>query len=130
MSIFRELKENGDTITYVSGVVTSDGPEYIEQNLKRLVENTIRIKKLTGSQAFSSGDVFDNEVFDQLEECKLPHEQANELFYRFWQEIVGCGLVDMVCLTPGWERSRGAKGKNIKQHVNVELGYVFLTMGY
>lgn len=111
LETFIEVKSKVPTsqIGYVSGIITSDGPEFIERNLKVLASNTEEIRKKHPFPVFSPTDIFDNALFARLMEMKLPVSEREAKFIAFWREVLKCGHVTDIFMTPRWELSKGAR---------------------
>jgi len=119
--IFKEVKRHpGATIGFVSGIVTSDGPEHIARNLQTLSAYAHQIRRggLFGPNIISPADVFNIPLI-----AKFDNLGAKESDYlKFWRELLRSRLIDFVFMTPGWKRSQGATQEYIiaKQlHLNI-----------
>ena len=91
-------------IGYVSGIITSDGPEKISENLNRLQKFTDLVRKTSDFPIFSSIDVISDELFKRLGAAKI----EQEVWRVFWREVLQSPYVTDMFMTPGWEQSRGA----------------------
>ncbi len=98
-------EEQAEQLGYVAGIVTSDGPAKINDNVKRLEAYTEQIRQEQGYPVFSSTDVFSQAIFDQIHAHGLP----NQAWLDFWQDVFGSGHVTDVFMTPRWEQSTGAQ---------------------
>jgi len=107
--LIRELKkiqkEGEPRIGYIAGIITSDGPENISQNVARLSRFTKRVRQETGFPIFSSTDVFSNKLFAQI---GGPTKYTQRDWHLFWRKVLGSGAVTDVFMTPRWQESRGA----------------------
>jgi hypothetical protein len=91
-------------IGYVSGVVTSDGPEFMLINTKILARYTDHLAKTSEIPLFAATDVLFNADFaPRLEKRPEPE------FYRFWRRILQSGYVTDILMSPRWRISNGAK---------------------
>lgn len=91
-------------IGYVAGILTSDGPDQIPENIKHLEIFTEEIRKMCDFPIFSTVDVFGRtNLWNQFE------KEPSQSWIDFWRKIISSGLVTDLFLTPGWERSKGAK---------------------
>lgn len=95
-------------IGYVAGIITSDGPGYFEANRKRLADYVRKLRKIHKFPMFSAVDVFSSEVYERLEEWKLPFSEREVKARYFWRKILKSGHVTDVFMTPRWEKSKGA----------------------
>lgn len=107
---FEELKsgQNINQIGYVAGIITSDGREHIERNLRYLGEHTERIRQARTFPIFSAIDIFSQEVFERTNGFSLPPE----MWLTFWRDVLGSGHVTDIFMTPRWETSRGAQDEH------------------
>lgn len=104
-------KQAGGGITrigYVAGIITSDGPGYFVANRKRLADYVRKLRKIHKFPMFSAVDVFSSEVYERLEEWKLPSSEREAKVRSFWRKILKSGHVTDVFMTPRWEKSKGA----------------------
>src|SRR3990170_3226698 len=107
LSFFAEQKlYNPDLkIAYVSGIISSDGPEYIERNIKRLASVTNEIRnEFPEYLVFSATDVFTNEVFERINAKNYPYHE----WLAFWRKILTQSGISKVFMTPRWINSQGA----------------------
>jgi len=108
-------KVKADTHEYlgfVSGIVSSDGDEYVERNIRRLAAYTERIRSEQPFRIFSATDVFSPELFARLTEMKLDREEREAHFFDFWSAVLHSGHVTHVFFTPRWEQSAGASDEH------------------
>ena len=97
----------GETMTkigYVSGIISSDGPDHIQDNLKRLEEHAERIRMREQIAIFSPVDVFDDQLYARLNAAQIP--QIN--WQNFWREVLELGYVTDIFMTPRWKISSGS----------------------
>jgi hypothetical protein len=90
---------------YVSGIITSDGPDYIKRNFKVLEKYTEKLRQTKNYPIFSATDIFHTELLSRLNGGIL----VDHHFLKFWREVLESGYVTDIYMTPGWERSVGAK---------------------
>lgn len=105
----KNLREKFNQIGFVSGIIYSDGIEFKDRNIKTLNEYTKKLRTENNFPIFSGVDIFYNGLYEKLEESKLPYEQRRNVFIGVWQNIVGCGYITDIFMTPRWELSEGAK---------------------
>lgn len=101
--------EPNQKIGYVSGLISSEGPQHIERNMRRLEAYTELVRKQYGFPVFSATDVFGNGRFGQIEEFYFEKELREQHFIGFWRAVLGSGHITDVMMTPRWEISAGAK---------------------
>lgn len=107
IAVFEEARTEKGVIRigYVSGIITSDGPEYVERNLAILARHTENLRLAHDFPIFSSTDVFDNKVFERINANKIPVQA----WLDFWREILESGHITDMFMTPRWEVSIGAR---------------------
>jgi hypothetical protein len=88
----------------VAGIVTSDGPERIWENVAKLIERTEAISQEVDFPVFSSAWVFTSDVFERINAESYPQEA----WLEFWREVLGSSLITDVFMTQRWRESRGA----------------------
>lgn len=92
-------------IVYVSGIITSDGQDFIKRNIRNLKRHTKDISCGTDSHVFSAVDALTSNVIENLRK----HNHYTEEHYRvFWKTILESKVIDSIVMTPGWSRSSGA----------------------
>ncbi|MEK7526237.1 MAG: DUF4406 domain-containing protein [Patescibacteria group bacterium] len=124
LQVFREAKENGFTrIGYVSGVITSEGPDKIAQNIQRLEKFTDHIRDQHDFPIFSATNVFDDTLFERINAHEIPQSE----WWRFWQEVLGDqeNYVTDIFMTPKWEISSGARDEHqTAQKIGMNIVYI------
>ncbi len=110
IEVFRTLREeNGVTrIGYASGILYSDGPEHVDRNKKRLRQHTEKLRAEMDFPIFSAVDIFTDEVYNRINIVDIPFEERRNIFLKFWREVLSCGHITDVIMTPRWEKSEGA----------------------
>lgn len=104
LGILKDVREAGaERIGYVSGMISSDGPGFVERNIKRLAGYAEVIRGREHFPVFSPTDVLFNELY-----VRLKHE-TEPRWYWFWETILSGGQVTDVFFTPRWESSLGAR---------------------
>ncbi len=101
-------KKANKRLGYVSGIISSDGPKNIARNVKKLEEYTERLREKNNFPIFSAADIFYSELFLRINGKDLKDHH----FLKFWREILESGYVTDIFMTPGWERSIGAKDEH------------------
>lgn len=100
-----KLKDKGNkNIGYVSGMISSEGPENIDNNLKRLEKYTQEISEEYKFPIFSQNDIFTDDVYKYIKNSGVTHTD----FEKFYQKVHGSGLITHMFMTPKWELSKGA----------------------
>ncbi len=105
--LVREKQKQGK-VGYVSGIITSDGPEHIQENVKILEQRTREIAAREQMPVFSAVDVFDDDLFARLKAETLPQSA----WQKFWREILGSGQVTDIFMTQRWQVSTGSKDEH------------------
>ena len=98
------VEKPGTRLGYVAGIITSDGPEKIWENIDHLEQHTHRLRAEHSWPIFSATDVFSRELFDRLD-VGVAHPQE---YQHFWRNVLGSGYVTDIFMTPRWEISKGA----------------------
>ena len=95
----------GKKVAYISGIITSDGPDCVVrniQNLRRYAEDFSCQKDL---YVVSPVDVLNKVVLTRLQRTN----EYRETDYRnFWKSVLESKLIDMLVMTPRWSKSQGA----------------------
>lgn len=120
-----KLKNALMRLGYVAGIIYSDGPEKVEENIRILNDHTEKIKKSVDFPIFSSPDIFNNGLFDRLIEAKLPRDESKAAFVKFHREILEQAGITDIFMTPRWEKSEGAKDEyETAVRLGLEIHYV------
>ena len=118
-NVLQEL--SGGRIGYVSGIVTSDGIEKIEENLQRLKGFSKALREKYGFPIFSPSDVFPKDVLGRVQE----NGATNESFVQFWRAILNSGYITDIFMTPRWENSHGATDEHqVAQKIGLRIHYL------
>lgn len=124
LSVLKELKNEGaQRIGYVAGLVTSEGPENIDKNVRRLAKFTEHIRTQNDFPIFSSTDVISDELFERL---GLEEFQKTD-WEKFWRDILGAEerFVTDIFMTPRWEASRGSRDEHkVAKEVGMQIHYL------
>lgn len=117
--------ESQKRIGIVSGIVSSDGDENIEKNVRRLDKFTVAVRKKIGIPTFSTADVFGKEMYNKIEEFRIEKELREQRFRRFWEIVLQSGHITDIFMTPGWERSTGATEEHkIAKKLGIKVHYI------
>ncbi|MBP9817176.1 hypothetical protein KBC75_00280 [Candidatus Shapirobacteria bacterium] len=99
------MRQQGITqIGYVSGIISSEGPENIPKNLKRLDKYTKNLRRLHHFPIFSQNDIFSDDVYEAIKKSGATHSD----FEDFYRRVHGSGFITHMFMTPKWELSLGA----------------------
>jgi len=113
LKVLREQRESGvDRIGYVAGIVTSEGPQKIDENVRTLNKHISEIGACSGFPVFSPADIFSWELVERLGITKMPLTKIEEATAKFWEDILGSGYITDIFMTPRWEQSIGARGEH------------------
>ena len=103
-------------LAYVSGIISSDGPDKIPENMAKLQTHTNLIRQAHPEYlVFSASDIFTDPLNNRIGASQIPTES----WLSFWEGILREGKVDIVYMTPRWEESHGARDE---ERVAKELG--------
>lgn len=103
--VFEEARKNGAMrIGYVSGIISSDGPEFVERNVRILQQYTENVRGMHGFPIFAPTEVFTEEVFKRINAHEIPVQD----WLDFWKDILEAGYITDIFMTPRWEKSVGA----------------------
>jgi hypothetical protein len=118
----RELKEQDPhhKLAYVSGIISSDGPEYLDSNMEKLRKHTEQLRSAHVMPVFSATDIFTDAVNRRINSTEIPVQD----WLGFWEDILTKAGVTDIYMTPRWEHSTGAQDE---LRVARELG---LTIHY
>lgn len=96
-------KETGQRWHYVSGIITSEGPARVHDNLQILARYTKDISTEVGVPTLSATEVFDDQLFKQINADQIPYND----WLDFWQGVLSCGAFQTIHMTPRWNISVG-----------------------
>lgn len=109
-------------IGYVSGIISSDGPDKIQENIERLKKYTDFVRASHKFPVFSATDIFTKQVY---EVCNREREILNSEFIEFWRNLLETGFVTDLFMTPRWDESEGATDEHlIAEHLGLNIHYV------
>ena len=106
--ILRRVRSPNGRLGYVAGIITTDGPEYIDRNFRILETYTKELQSLSPFPVFSATEIFHPNHRDYLESVFVPDD-----FYKFWRSILSSGHVTDVFFAPRWNESAGALDEHI-----------------
>lgn len=113
-------KDSKLRIGFVCGMISSEGREYIDENMARLQTYVQTISSRVKYPIFSSADVFTPEVYTAVNLA----DRTNEEFIQFWRGIFKSKTVTDVYFTPRWIKSDGARDEfetALQEGVNVHI---------
>lgn len=125
--VFSTVKEAKpqQRIGLVSGIITSEGDEFMERNIKRLHLYTTHLGQMYDFPIFSSVDVFGNGLYAQIKEFTFERELREKHFVNFWRGVLRSGHLTDVFMTPRWEISSGARDEHeISLEAKITIHYV------
>ena len=109
-------------IGYVSGIISSDGPDKIQENIERLKRFTDTVRSAYQFPVFSATDIFTDEIYQR---CSKDRPLLNADFIQFWRNLLEAGLVTDVFMTPRWEESEGATDEHsIAEQEGLNIHYI------
>ncbi len=122
LNVLKSARENGvERIGYVAGLITSEGPENIDKNVKRLIRYADDIRSKNNFPIFASTDVISDDLFTKLGMEKIAAADWEE----FWRDILGSGYVTDIFMTPRWEISKGSISEhNNAKNFNLQIHYI------
>lgn len=106
--LMAEYREKHDRLGYVSGVITTDGPEHVSANIQRLNDHTERLRAVHDFPIFAPTDVFTDFVYANVSAESLSSTE----FKQFWRNVLATGHVTDIFMTPRWEVSGGARDEH------------------
>lgn len=111
IKVIKKISESSvsQRIGFVAGIISSDGDENMPNNIEKLRQYTEKLRKKYNFPIFSSVDVFNNGLYDQMEEVEFERELREHHFVQFWKMILKSGHITDIFMTPRLEMSRGAK---------------------
>jgi hypothetical protein len=127
INVLHTVKKTGNhkKLGYVSGIITSDGPDKTEENIKILEKYTLAVRNRVDFPIFSGVDVFDDRIYGQLEETEFEREMQQNHFIKFWRNILRSGHITDIFMTPRWDESEGAKDEfDVANEQKIEVHYI------
>jgi len=121
--VFYYLREDWKhpQLGYVSGVVSSDSPAKIEENLARLHDIASQLQKTHTFPIFSPPDIFSKGVLSRVEQAGVKGED----FIQFWRSVLMSGYVTDIFMTRRWQESRGATDEHkIALQAGLQIHYL------
>lgn len=110
---------------YAAGVITSDGPEKINENRRILLSLTQELRMKNPYPIFCAVDVFTDELLENINW----HTLHSDHFVTFWRNILGSGFITDIYMTPRWQISNGAKDEyEIAKKEGLTIHYLENTM--
>ncbi len=115
LEVLHQERKTQEKLGYVSGIITSDGPSRMKENIVFLGQYTESLRKMHPFPLFSAVDVFDEDVYNRIQ----MHKVSEDEWLYFWRDILKSGHVTDVFMTPRWEHSKGA---TYEYNVAIEFG--------
>lgn len=105
ISLLKETRNIGSTqIGYVSGMITSEGPQNIAKNIEILEKHTSTLRNKYLYPIFSATDVFYDQLFARID----ARGAKNTDYEHFWNQVLSSRYITDIFMTPRWELSHGA----------------------
>ena len=121
ISLLRKIRQDSNRIGYVAGLITSEGPENIDKNVRRLVKFTSDIRSENNFPIFASTDVISDALFKKIGADAIKSGD----WEKFWRAVLAQGGVTDVFMTPRWEISRGATDEyNTAKSLGLQIHFV------
>ncbi len=120
---FEQAKKEKNTIQigYVSGIITSEGPEHIQRNILLLKTHAQRLREIHSFPIISAPDIFTSEVPIQIDSPNIPYQD----WIQFWRDVLRSGYITDIFMTPRWEKSTGAKDEfQIANEEDMTIHYI------
>lgn len=120
ISTIKECRRYSNQVGYVSGIITSEGKNKVQNNLRILDYHTNSLKNSIKYPVFSAHDVFTDDIIRTLS-----NNGIKAIDYElFWDDVIASGLITDIFMTPRWQLSRGAKKEHkasVKQGIKIHL---------
>lgn len=114
---------------YVSGIISSDGPQYVKRNMQTLHTYTESLRTHSEFPIFSAVDVFGNGMHEKMEEITFEYKLREKHFITFWREVLESGHITDIFMTPRWDKSQGAIDEyNTAQKLGITIHTVETTL--
>ena len=108
----QEKKKGGvERIGFVSGMVASQGPQNVKDNMQRLLDESTLLTKELNFPVFSSTEIFTSGVWERLPETQLPKAERSPHMHQLFRDILAGGVTD-IFMMPDWQQSGGATDEN------------------
>ena len=109
-------------IGYVSGIVSSDGPDKIQENIERLKRFTDSVRSTHQFPVFSATDIFTDRIY---EVCNRERKITQSEFIDFWRELLNSKLITDLFMTPRWDESEGATDEHtFAEQLGLNIHYI------
>lgn len=103
---------------FVAGVISSDGPQFIDRNMAILEDYTNHIRAGSQTPVMSACDVFHKALLDKYRRARNREEWA-----LFWRGVLSSGITTLN-MTPRWMSSYGAKDEHAcAENLNIRIWY-------
>lgn len=101
---------------FVSGIISSEGPEFIKRNMAVLADFTDHVRGSSAAPTMSASDVFHEGLLGRYRDAGI------EGWVIFWRKVIASGVGTLI-MTPRWESSYGARDEHgfaLKSRITVE----------
>lgn len=105
VSLLATINRHRGRVGYVAGIITSDGAQHIDRNLRLLSNHTQTLDAQHNFPIISAPLIFDKFLIARLE----GQGAKNEDFMHFWRSILASGHITDIFFTPRWQESAGAQ---------------------
>lgn len=114
--------EGKKRIGYVSGIISSDGPDKIQENIERLKSFTDSVRSTHQFPVFSATDIFTEQIY---EACNNERKITQSEFIDFWRELLKSKLITDIFMTPRWDESEGATDEHlVAEQLGLNIHYI------
>jgi hypothetical protein len=122
LDVLKKVREEGaEKIGYVAGIITSEGPENIDRNVKRLAGFADSVCLQSNFPIFSSTYLITDALFEKLGMQTI----AQADWQKFWRDVLSSGFITDIFMTPRWEISYGSCDEHkTAQEVGMKIHYL------
>lgn len=99
-SVVRFVANQG-RIAFASGIISGDGPQFIDRNMAILAAYTDHLRRDSTIPVTSATDIFHKELLDKH------RNHTKEEWAGFWRSVLRSGVTRLI-MTPRWHLSYGA----------------------
>ncbi|PIR96939.1 MAG: hypothetical protein COT91_04135 [Candidatus Doudnabacteria bacterium CG10_big_fil_rev_8_21_14_0_10_41_10] len=103
-----KARESHDRAGYVAGLISSQGYDKIDENLKILLDHTQALRLEHQFPVFSAPEVYVDGTLHRL----IEKGYGQKDFFGFWRDVLGSGHITDLFMAPNWESSFGARDEH------------------
>lgn len=119
-----QIKKEQDKLGYVIGILTSDGPDRIKENVEKLKSYTRKVSSENDFPIFSAMVTFVGDNGDVVDHVRNRHYEFQH-WLTLWRNVLESGHITDLFVTPGWERSKGATDEHeTAKRLGLEIHYL------